>query len=227
MTSREVVIATVKMAGQSQPMMKEKRLLCFLAAVALSGCGGGGGGATSGVSPSAPSGNPAPVSTPEASSAINEGLLAGVYSSQFSVAAQSSGTRRAEVYDPRTRRAEVYDPRTRSSMVAAFAQATLTTPTASRGGNAYLIASSTFGIAQAARDLLDGIGVANSSYTFLDTSQQQCKHPQRLSENFRQQHRQHPVQSAVYAAGQQTGGWADHQPGRYKEARLDSIRHRL
>ena len=160
MTSREVVIATVKMAGQSQPMMKEKRLLCFLAAVALTGCGGGGGGATSSVSPSAPSGSPAPVSTPEASSAINEGLLAGVYSSQFSVAAQSSGFRRAEVYDPRTR----------SSMVAAFAQATLTTPTASRGGNAYLIASSTFGIAQAARDLLAGIGVANSSYTFLDTA---------------------------------------------------------
>ena len=34
MTSREVVIATVKMAGQSQPMMKEKT------AVMLSGCGG-------------------------------------------------------------------------------------------------------------------------------------------------------------------------------------------
>ena len=78
----------------------------------------------------------------------------------FSVAAQSSGTRRAEVYDPRTR----------SSVVAAFAQATLTNPTTSRGGNAYLIASSTFVIAQAARDLLAGIGVANSSYTFLDTA---------------------------------------------------------
>ena len=134
--------------------------MCLVASVALSGCGGGGGGATSSVSPSAPSSNPAPVSTPEASSSINEGLLAGVYSSQFSVAAQSSGFRRAEVYDPRTR----------SSVVNSFAKATLTTPTTSRGGNAYLIAGSTFGIAQAARDLLAGIGVAGSSYTFLDTS---------------------------------------------------------
>ena len=125
--------------------------MCLVASVALSGCGGGGGGATSSVSPS---GNPASVSTPEASSAINEGLLAGVYRSQ------SSGSRRAEVYDPRTR----------SSMVAAFAKATLATPTTSRGGNAYLIASSSLGIAQAARDLLAGIGVANSSYTFLDTA---------------------------------------------------------
>ena len=86
--------------------------------------------------------------------------MAGVYSSQFSVAAQTSGSRRAEVYDPRTR----------SSVVKSFAKATLTAPTTSRGGNAYLIASSTFGIAQAARDLLAGIGVANSSYTFLDTA---------------------------------------------------------
>ena len=142
-----------------------KRLLCFLAAAALSGCGGGGGGATSSVSPSAPAGSPAPVATPETSSSINEGTLAEnslrLYSSQFSsVAAQASGNDSQEVYDPQTR----------SSLVDAFAKATLADPIASRGSSTYLIASSTYGIAQAARDLLAGIGVANSSYTFLDTA---------------------------------------------------------
>ena len=131
-------------------------LLCLVASVALTGCGGGGGGVAS---------SPDPVSRPETSSTINEGTLAEnslrVYSSQFSpVAAQASDTGGAEVYDPNTR----------SSLVKSFAKANLADPIATRGSSAYLIASSTFGIAQAARDLLAGIGVANSSYTFLDTA---------------------------------------------------------
>ena len=146
-------------------------MLCIVAAAALTGCGGGGGGgATSSVSlvpaaPTTPAIPTAPAATPDTTAVVSEGTLAEnslrVYSSQFSsVAAQASGTSSEEVYDPKTR----------SSLVDSFVKATLSTSTASRGGNAYLIASSTYGIAQAARDLLAGIGVTDNSYTFLDTA---------------------------------------------------------
>ena len=163
-------------------MLRVQRLLCFLAAAVLTGCGGGGGTSivisapqskntelaaspeTSSVSPAAPAGNPSTVSTPETSSVVNEGTFAKnsqrIYSDQLALASLASGIGGEEVYDPQTR----------SSMVEAFVQTTLAASTASRAGNVYLIASSTFGIAKAARDLLAGIGIADTAYTFLNTA---------------------------------------------------------
>ena len=111
----------------------------------------------------------------------------------FSVAAQSSGTRRAEVYDPRTR----------SSLVKSFAKSTLATPTTSRGRQR---------LPDRQQHLRDRPGCPRSAGRNRSCQQllhlsghcrQGCQQPQRLSENFRQQHRQHPVQSVVYPAGQQ------------------------
>ena len=147
--------------------MQKERLLFFLAAAALAGCGGGGGGGGSGSSvslvPAAPPG-PAGGGSSSGSSTINEGALAEnslrVYSSQFSAAAaQVSGVQREEVYDPQTQ----------SSVARSFAQATLAAATTSRKGSAFLIASSAYGIAPAAQDLISAIGVGEDGYTFLDT----------------------------------------------------------
>ena len=149
--------------------MKKGFFLCFLAAAALAGCGGGGGGGASSVSlaPSAPPGGGSAENPGSDSGTINEGILSEnsllAYSRQFSGSSQqqSSGSE------------EVYDPQTQSSVVRAFAQATLADATATRKKEAYLIASSSYGIAQAARDLLSGIGLGNNGYSFLDTSEKQ------------------------------------------------------
>ena len=149
--------------------MRTNRFLCFLAAAALAGCGGGGGGGASSVSlvPSAPPGGGSAESRGSDSGTVNEGILSEnsllAYSRQFAGNSQqqSSGSE------------EVYDPQTQSSVVRAFAQATLADATATRKKEAYLIASSSYGIAQAARDLLSGIGLGNNGYSFLDTSEKQ------------------------------------------------------
>ena len=144
-----------------------KRFFGILVATVLTGCGGGGGGGSSSsvsLVPSAPPGPTGGGSSSSGSSTINEGELAEnslrVYSSQFSAAS-------APV--PGSQREEVYDPQTQSSVARAFAQATLTAATTSRKDSAFLIASSTYGIAPAARDLIAAIGVAEDGYTFLDT----------------------------------------------------------
>ena len=150
--------------------MRTNRFLCFLAAAALAGCGGGGGGGASSVSlaPSAPPGGGSAENPGSDSGTVNEGILAEnsllAYSRQFAGSSQqqSSGSE------------EVYDPQTQSSVVRAFAQATLADAIATRKKGAYLIASSSYGIAQAARDLLSGIGVGKGNgYSFLDTSEKQ------------------------------------------------------
>ena len=149
--------------------MKKGFFLCFLAAAALGGCGGGGGGGASSVSlvPSAPPGGGSAESRGSDSGTINEGILAEnsllAYSRQFSGSSQQQSSVSEEVYDPQTQ----------SSVVRAFAQATLADATATRKKGAYLIASSSYGIAQAARDLLSGIGLGNNGYSFLDTSEKQ------------------------------------------------------
>ena len=134
----------------------------------MAGCGGGGGGGSAGgggpsLLPSSPSGGGSQVSSPDPAATVNEGVLAASsllgYSRQLSgSSAQSTGGA-----------GEVYDPQTQSSVARSFVQATLAAAAVSRSKGAYLIASSTYGIATAARDLLAGIGAGSSSYTFLDT----------------------------------------------------------
>ena len=135
----------------------------LLAAAALTGCGGGGGGGSGGASllPSTPS--PGGGDSGFENSQVNESTLAASsllgYSRQLSgSSAQSEGGA-----------GEVYDPQTQSSVARSFVQATLSAAAVSRSKGAYLIASSTYGIATAARDLLAGIGAGSGSYTFLDT----------------------------------------------------------
>ena len=143
--------------------MKRCHFTALLAAAALAGCGGGGGGGSGGASllPSTPS--PGGGDSGFENSQVNESTLAASsllgYSRQLSgSSAQSEGGA-----------GEVYDPQTQSSVARSFVQATLSAAAVSRSKGAYLIASSTYGIATAARDLLAGIGAGSGSYTFLDT----------------------------------------------------------
>ena len=145
--------------------MKRCPFTVLLAAAALTGCGGGGGGDSGGASllPSSPASSGGGSGSGIENAQVNESTLAA--SSLLGYSRQLSGSSAQPVDGA----GEVYDPQTQSSVVRSFVQATLADVAVSRSKGAYLIASSTYGIATAARDLLAGIGAGSGSYTFLDT----------------------------------------------------------
>ena len=140
-----------------------KRFFGVLVATALAGCGGGGGGGASSISV-APSpqvgGNEGSGPDPIDEETVVESILSS-YEQQVSVITDPPEP------DPDV---EIYDPDTESTVKQTFVQATVAEPKARRKGRAYLIATSFHGIAQAARDLIAGIGVQEDAYSFVDTS---------------------------------------------------------